>query len=101
MGATEDMEGVRGPRRETLSKDGDFSRFGSLHSWTPPNLLVFCRIIRKCSLKVITFSYPGNADRLAQLTNGVGMDMLFYPLRFHVAHAEARGLYGDNKSIFF
>lgn len=75
--------------------------FGSLHPWTPPKLLVFCRIIRKCSLKVIACSYPGNTDRLVQLTNGVGMDTYFYPLRFHFAHTETRGIYGDNKSIFF
>lgn len=63
------------------------------------NLLRPCHIIRKCSLKVITFSHTGHVDRLTQLTNGVGMDMHFYPMHSHFEQTEIQGVSGDSKSI--
>lgn len=67
----------------------------SLDPCTPghPLICLYCRIIRKCSLKVIMFSYPRNADWLAQLTNGVGMDMHFFTLCIFTLHMEK--LWGD------
>lgn len=74
----------------------------SLDPCTPghPLICLYCCMIRKCSLKVIMFSCPRNADWLAQLTDSVGMDMhFFYPLHFLFAHGEILGRYGD-KIIF-